>query len=320
MGNISEKRIIIDTDPGVDDAQAIMFAFSSPEVRIEALTTVAGNVPVENTLKNALVILELCHAGEFPVSPGASRALIQKSHSSSNIHGSTGLGEAVLPDPTRNRDPRHAVNLLADTINAAPGKITLVTIGPLTNLALAIRLDPVIASRVKEAVIMGGAIKEPGNVTPQAEFNIFADPHAAHIVFHSGLPITLVPLDVTSKVVLSRQAVEHIAAIPSPISRFFGDSTRTYLDFYKKYEGIDGCLMHDPLAMAVAFMPELVKTRELPVDVDISGGVSMGSTFADFSPRRGAVPNMKVALEVDSTRFLDLFISRIEALCWKFAD
>ena len=317
MVAFQRKRIIIDTDPGVDDAHAMLLAMASPELQIEAMTSVAGNASVEQTTNNALAILELLKADHVAVARGMRRPLVQDNHFSTFVHGESGLGGAVLPAPTRHPEHRHAVDFLIDRITASSGEITLVAIGPLTNLALAIRREPDLVNAVKEVIIMGGAIKEPGNVTPQAEFNIHCDPHAAHIVFHSGMPITLVPLDVTSRVAMTRQDVDRISAIPSPIARFFTESSISYLEFYKKYEGMDSCLIHDPLALAIAFAPDLVQTRDLLVDVDISGGVSMGRTFADFSPRRSPHPNMKVALEVDAKRFLDIFLGRIENLCQK---
>ncbi len=187
-------------------------------------------------------------------------------------------------------------------------------IGPMTNLALAIRKEPRIVQALKELVIMGGAIRSGGNVTPLAEFNIYADPHAAHIVFHSGIPITLIPLDVTYKCLLTTADVERLNKINSPIARFVRDATAVYMDFYKKYENFDGCALHDPLTLATIIAPELFTFEEHHVDVDISGGVSTGKTFADFMKVSKKPANMKVALDVRGRDFVELFIERMESL------
>jgi purine nucleosidase len=320
MQTAEKKHVIIDTDPGIDDALAFLLALASPEIEVEALTTVAGNCRVEDTTRNALCVLDLVHANTIPVARGVERPLIQTLQFSGSVHGDTGLGYAVLSPPSRKAAPLHAVNMLIEKILAAPGDITLVAIGPLTNVALAIRREPRVAKLVKEVVIMGGAIKVPGNVTPQAEFNIHSDPHAAAVVFHSGMPLTLVPLDVTSQVILTGSDIAKLRKIPSPIARFVADSNQQYLEFHQKVENFDGCLVHDPLALAVAFAPDLVQTQDLYVDVDISGGVSMGCTFADFFPTRSPRPNMKVALEVDSKRFISMLLERVNSLCQQFPD
>ena len=320
MQAAAKKRIIIDTDPGIDDALAFLLALASPEIEVEALTTVVGNCSVDDATRNAICVLDLVHANHIPIARGVERPLIQTLVYSGNVHGDNGLGYAVLPPPSRKATPIHAVDLLIEKITAAPGEITLVTIGPLTNVALAIRHEPRLAMLLKDMVIMGGAIKQPGNVTPNAEFNIHSDPHAAAIVFHSGIPITLVPLDVTSQVILKGSVLEKLRKIPSPIARFVVDSNQQYLEFHQKFENVDGCLVHDPLALAVAFAPDLVQTQDLYVDVDISGGVSMGRTFADFFPARSPKPNMKVALGVDARRFMWLLLERVNSLCLQFPD
>jgi len=312
------KRIIIDTDPGIDDSLAILLALASPEVRLEALTVVNGNCAATQGATNALSILELAGRPEIPVALGSTLPLVQPLLLAPETHGDIGLGYARLPPPETRIVSQRGVDLLVERVMGSPGEITLVAIGPLTNLALAIRLEPQFVPAVKEVIIMGGAIRHGGNTTPLAEFNTYCDPHAAHIVFHSGLPLTLVPLDVTYQVVLTKNDIDRLLAIPSPISRFIADATRFYMEFHDEYQAIEGCVINDPLALALCFAPELVDYEELYVNVDIFGGVSLGKTYADFYRLEGKDPNMQVALGVRARQFIELFISRMETLCRQF--
>jgi len=308
-------RIIIDTDPGVDDALTFLLALASPEIELEALATVHGNIGIEKTTRNSLAVLELANARHIPVARGCSLPLVSELRNSGEaVHGQSGIGRAILPEPQSKVVDRHAIDFLIGRILAEPNQITLFTIGPMTNLALAIRKEPRIVPALKGLVAMGGAIRQGGNVTPLAEFNIHADPHAAHIVFHSGIPMTLIPLDVTYKCLLTSADVERLNKIDSPIARFVSDATATYMGFYRKYEGFDGCVLHDPLTIAAIIAPELLTIEEHYVDVDISGGVSMGNTFADFMKVSKKPANMKVALDVRGREFVELFIERMEAL------
>lgn len=204
-------RIILDTDPGIDDALALFLALASPEVTLEAVTTVQGNVSVEQTTYNALTLLTLAGRTDIPVAYGSAEPLVRKRVDAAHVHGQNGLGDITLPEPTIASVEQQAVDLIIEKIMRNPGEITLVPIGPLTNIALAVRREPRIAQHVREVVIMGGAVRVPGNVTPSAEFNIFADPHAAHVVFHAGWPLRLVSLDVTTRVSMHRQQVETLA-------------------------------------------------------------------------------------------------------------
>ena len=308
------KRIIIDTDPGIDDALAILLALASPELSLEALTVTIGNCSTPQGVINALSVLELAHAAHIPVAPGLDRPLIQPLLTAPETHGNTGLGYAQLPPPHQPAANQHAVDLLIERIMAAPGEITLVAIAPLTNLAMAIRREPALVEAVREVIIMGGAIRHEGNTTPLAEFNVYVDPHAAHIVYHSGLPITLVPLDVTYQCILTQTDVDRLLAIDSPITRFVADSTRFYMEFHDEYQGIEGCVINDPLALALTFMPDLVETSPLHVTVDIHSPLSLGKTMADFYRMWDKAPNMQVALKVQPRRFIELFLERIENL------
>lgn len=312
---MSLKRLIIDTDPGIDDALAILLALASPELSVEGLTVVSGNCTARQGVQNALGVLALAGFPDIPVHIGAEVPLVQPLLIARETHGERGLGYAKLPEPSRQPASRHAVDFLIDTVLANPDEITIVAIGPLTNLALAIRLEPRFAAAVKELVIMGGAIKHGGNTTPLAEFNVYCDPHAAHIVFHAGMPVTLVPLDATYQTLLTQADVQRLLEISSPVSRFIDQSTRFYMEFHDEFQFLNGCVINDPLALALTFAPELVDLQPLYVDVDLSGGVSMGKTYADFFRMWQKPPNMQVAMDVRARAFIELFLERIRPLC-----
>ncbi len=308
------KRILIDTDPGIDDALAILLALASPELKLEGLSVVHGNCSADQGTLNALSILELANATHIPVATGCQLPLVQPTLLAPETHGDTGLGYAKLPRPGTKPAVQHGSDFLIEQIMAAPGEITLAAIGPLTNLALAMRKEPRIIEAVKEIYIMGAAIRHEGNTTPLAEFNTYVDPHAAHIVFHSGAPITLTPLDVTYDCILTESDVQRLQKIDSPISTFIADSTRFYMEFHDEHQKIKGCIINDALTLAVTFMPELCDYQDLYVDVDISGGVSMGNTFADFYNLTKQPANLKVALGVRARDFIELFLARMENL------
>jgi purine nucleosidase len=311
---MNPKRILFDTDPGIDDALAILLALASPELKVEGISVVHGNCSVDQALTNALSILELAHATQIPVSRGFELPLVQPSLLAPETHGNTGLGYAQLPAPKKKAVTQHSADFLIDTIMSAPGEITLVCIGPLTNVAVAIRKEPRIVQAVKDVIIMGAAIRHQGNTTPLAEFNVYVDPHASFMVYHSGMPITLVPLDVTYQCILTHDDVNRLLKIKSPMTQFVADATRFYMEFHDEYQKIDGCVINDPLALALTFAPELCDYEEHFVDVDISGGVSMGKTFADFYKMTNKPANMKVALNVRPRDFMELFIERIGRL------
>jgi purine nucleosidase len=311
---MAPKRIIIDTDPGVDDALTFLLALASPEIQVEALTITQGNVTVEKGARNALSVLELLNASHIPVAQGCSLPMVGPLLASDHVHGGSGLGNANLPEPKTKQVPQHAIDYLIERFTAEPGEISLFAIGPLTNVALAIRKEPRFAEAVKEMVIMGGAIREGGNITPQAEFNIYCDPHAAHVVFHSGIPITLIPLDVTHRCMLYAKQIKQLNQGENPITRFIAEATETYINFTKAKTGIVGCALHDPLTLGTIIAPDLLTFEEHYVDVDISSGPSMGSTFADFYHTTGKSPNMKVALDVRGDEFVKLFLQCMETL------
>src|SRR5215213_5528647 len=308
------KKILFDTDPGIDDACAILLALASPELSIEGLSIVHGNCSLEQGTTNALSVLELANAGDIPVAQGCELPLVQPSLLAPETHGDTGLGYANLPAPYAKPTGQHGIDFLIEKILAAPGEIILVAIGPLTNVALAIRQEPRLVEALKQIIIMGGALRSEGNTTALAEFNTFVDPHAAQIVYHAGIPTTLVPLDVTYQCILTRDDVKRLQKIDSPITTFVAESTRFYMEFHDEYQKIEGCVINDPLALALTFMPELCTYQELPVEVDLSGGISTGKTIADFYNYGKKPANMKVALKVRARGFIDLFVERIEKL------
>ncbi|HEX5807542.1 MAG TPA: nucleoside hydrolase [Anaerolineales bacterium] len=308
------KQILFDTDPGIDDACAILLALASPELSLEGLSIVHGNCSLEQGTRNALSVLALAGAGQIPVARGCELPLVQPSLLAPETHGNSGLGYAQLPEPRLTPIAQHAVDFLIERVLSSPGEITLVAIGPLTNIALAIRQEPRIVVALKELVIMGGALRHEGNTTALAEFNTYVDPHAAHIVYHAGIPTTLVPLDVTYQCILTPEDVERLRRLDSPITAFVADATRFYMEFHDEYQKIEGCVINDPLALALTFAPELCTYHEFPVDVDISGGISMGKTVADFYNYEKKPANMRVALGVRARDFMELFLDRIERL------
>jgi purine nucleosidase len=311
---MNQKRIILDTDPGIDDSLAILLALASPEISLEGLSVVHGNSSTAQGTINALSVLELAKASHIPVYQGCDLPLVQPSLLAAETHGEQGIGYAKLPAPQAQPQAQKGSDFLIEKIMSAPGEITLVAIGPLTNVALAIRQEPRIVENVKEVFIMGGAMRHEGNTTPLAEFNTYVDPHAAHIVFHSGMPITLTPLDVTYECIFLKEDLNRLLKINSPITKFVSDATRFYMEFHDEYQKIDGCVINDPMTMALTFMPEICDYQDLYVDVDISTGVGLGNTFADFYNYDKKSPNMKVALGVRPRDFMELFIERMEKL------
>jgi purine nucleosidase len=308
------KRVILDTDPGIDDALAILLALASPEIHLEAVTVTAGNCSLEQGVVNALAVLELAGASDTPVAAGVPVPLVKPVLAAPETHGDMGLGYAHLPAPRRTPVDQHAVDLIIERIMAAPKEITLVAVAPLTNIAMAIRREPRVVEAVREVIIMGGALRHQGNTTPLAEFNTYVDPHAAYIVYHSGMPITLTPLDVTYQCLLQPEDVNRLLATASPIAHFIADATRFYMEFHDSYQSIQGCAINDPLALALAFAPDLVETREYHVTVDIYSEMGLGNTVADFYNAWRRPPNVRAALDVHARRFMDLFVERMEQL------
>jgi inosine-uridine nucleoside N-ribohydrolase len=313
---IVKQRIILDTDPGIDDALALFLALASPEVQLEAVTTVSGNVPIEHTTRNALTLLELAGRADIPVARGCPRPLVVPPVLAVDVHGENGLGNVILPEPQRQPVGQHAIELLIERIMAAPGEIALVCVGPLTNVAQAVRREPRLAQTVRELVIMGGALRVPGNITPCAEFNIFADPHAAHIVLHAGWPVRLVALDVTTRTLFKRELAEQLAASGSPVTVLIKRMMDYYCDIFGQARRLDAIQMHDPLCLAAAFRPDLLTWEEAYVDVELAGSLTLGETVGFFAGSGKLLPhspNVLASVDVDRESFIDLYVERIRA-------
>jgi purine nucleosidase len=309
-----QHRIILDCDPGIDDALAIFLALASPEIQFEAITTVNGNVPVEFTTRNALALLELTDRADIPVARGCARPLLNTPVLADEVHGTNGLGGVILPEPHLQPLEKHATDVIIETVMAAPGEITLVATGPLTNLAVALQREPRLAQAVREVVIMGGAVRVPGNITPCAEFNIFVDPHAAHVVLHAGWPLRIVSLDTTEQTLLKREPIVQLAASGKPILELMRGMIDYYCDIFGGARGFDAIHMHDPLCMAAVFRPDLITWEEAYVDVELTGTLTMGETvgyFARSDKPLPHAPNARVSVAVDAENFIQLFIERI---------
>jgi inosine-uridine nucleoside N-ribohydrolase len=297
--------IIFDTDPGVDDAQAIAIALRHPEIELLGMTTTYGNVDVETATHNALLLAEL--AGQaIPVAQGAAGPLIKPRHPApAHIHGANGLGNIELPKVKGKADPRSAAQFIVDTVNARPGDVTLVAVGPVGNLAAALQLDPGLIVKVRQVVIMGGSIREGGNVTPVAEANMFNDPDAAARVLTAGWPLTLVGLDVTHRCVLTQSHMDRIeTGLGGPLGRVLAESYAFYRDFYREFLGIDGCCPHDSCALAWLLRPELFTTGRGHLGVATSGIAEGQTVFAPegrgfIETRWSSSPVVEVCLGVD---------------------
>jgi inosine-uridine nucleoside N-ribohydrolase len=304
-------RIILDTDPGIDDALALFLALASPEIQLEAITTVTGNVHVDLTTYNALSLLTLAGRMDIPVARGCAYPLLTQSVDAAHVHGDNGVGGVSLPEPAIQPVAQHAVDLIIERILDAPDVITLVAVGPLTNIALALRHEPGIAQKVREVVIMGGALRVPGNVTPAAEFNIYADPHAAHAVFHAGWPIRLVSLDVTTRVLMTREQIATLAQDGGKVKTAIQQMMAYYFDIFAPSSGTAHFQMHDPLCLASVFAPDLITWEPAYVDVELAGSLTLGETVAYFKQSTQQKPNVLASVDVKAERFLDLFLERI---------
>jgi inosine-uridine nucleoside N-ribohydrolase len=274
------RKLIIDTDPGIDDAMAVFLALGAPELELIGLTAIFGNVPVELATTNALRLLEIGGRGDIPVATGADRPLVSDYHGPvPYIHGEDGQGNLFLPPPTTRAVPLTAAEFIVQQVRRYPGEVTLVAIGPLTNLALALELDPEIATLTQEVVIMGGNAFVPGNASPTAEANIRNDPEAADIVFGADWPVTMVGLDVTHKVQMTRLQISACAELASPLGRHVAAIAPLYCDFYAKTYSLDGIYVHDSSAIAYVINPTIFTVERWPVRVDTSSGISRGKTW-----------------------------------------
>lgn len=307
-------RVILDTDPGIDDALAILLLAASSEISLEAITVTHGNTTVDKCAKNALQIAELCNLINVPIARGASEPLVKSLSVAEETHGDGGLGYAVLPEPALKLSTLPAVELIINLVHKFPGEITLLCIGPMTNLALAILRDPSIVPLIKNVVSMGGTIHAPGNATPSSEYNVFCDPHAFDVVIRAGLKFTLVPLDVTYECLFQKRHMDRIQSKNPVIRKFIDDSTRFYMEFHDEYQSIEGCAINDPLAAAILIKPDLVQYADYYVNVELKGDHNVAKTSADHFKATGKAANSKVAMKVNVEAFMDFFIERVNTL------
>lgn len=309
------RAVILDCDPGQDDAVAILLALASPEeIELLAITAVAGNVPLALTERNARQVVELTRRRDVPVFAGCSRPILKPLETATEVHGETGLNGVTLPEPRLPLAPRHAVDAIVDLVmGRPPGTVTLCPTGPLTNLALAIVKEPAIVPRLAEIVLMGGA-KDLGNVTPAAEFNFWVDPHAARVVFECGAPITMIGLDLTHQVLVTGPRLARIRAIGTPLAA----AVVGFLEFFNRYDmeryRIPGAPLHDPCVIAHLLRPDLFEGRRCRVDIETEGRWCQGRSVVDWWGRSSLPANALVLTEADADGFFDLLVERLARL------
>ena len=313
---MSARKIIIDSDPGQDDAVAILLALASPEdIDVLGITAVAGNVPLALTAKNARMICELGGRPDIPVYAGCDRPLGRALVTAEHVHGKTGLNGPVLPDPVMPLQDGHAVDFIIETLRAQDsGAVTLCPLGPLTNIAMAFEKAPDIADRVASVVLMGGAYFEVGNITPAAEFNIYVDPQAADIVFKSGVEITVMPLDVTHKALVTKPRNDAFRALGTRVGSAVAEMTDFFERFDKEKYGSDGAPLHDPCVVAHLIKPGLFTGRHINVEIETRSELTMGMTVADWWRVTDRAPNATFMGDVDADGFFDLLTERLARL------
>jgi purine nucleosidase len=310
------RKVIIDTDPGQDDAAAIMLALGSPdEIEVLGITTVAGNVPVALTSKNARITCDFANRKDIKVFAGCEKPIKRQLVTAEHVHGATGLDGPELFEPETPLQPQHAVDFIIDTLRNEPaGTVTLCPLGALTNIATALTRAPDIASRIQEIVLMGGAYFEVGNITPAAEFNIYVDPEAAEIVFKSGIPIVMIPLDLTHKVLTLKARVNRIRALGTPAAVALADM----LDFFERFDivkyGSDGGPLHDPNVIAYLVKPSLYDGRMCNVEIETGSELTLGMTVVDWWQVTQRKHNALVLKDVDADGFFDLLTERVARL------
>jgi pyrimidine-specific ribonucleoside hydrolase len=302
--------VIVDCDPGHDDALAILLALARPELDLLAITTVAGNAPLAATTRNALRVLTLLGRTDIPVAAGAPCPLLRPLHVADDVHGTSGLDGADLPEPVVTVRPESALELLRATLEASPVPVTLIPTGPLTNIALLARTYPRLLDRVARICLMGGAVGE-GNTTASAEFNIWADPEAAAIVFDCGRPITMIGLDVTHEARMTHADADRLAALGNRTGRVFADLLRFFARFHLERYGWDGSPIHDAVAVAHVAVPGLVTTRPYHVDVETTSELTRGRTVVDTYGLTGRAANAEVGVAIDRARFVELIVEAV---------
>jgi len=312
---VEQKKIIIDTDPGHDDAIAILLALASPELNVLGVTCVAGNVPLHHTARNALLICELANRHDMKVFAGCDRPMVRKLVTAEAIHGETGLDGPTWEQPKMELQDQHAVDWLIQTLmDADDGEITLCPVGPLTNIAMALVREPRIASKVDQIVSMGGGYFVGGNVTPAAEFNIYVDPHAAEVVYRSGIPIVAMPLDVTHKALMTEDWIQSLQNLGTEV----GTKSAQLLSFYNRFDleryGMAGSPVHDPATIAYLINADLYTGKDVYVEIETRSSLTMGMTVVDYWGARRKEPNCLWVSEVDDDGFFQLMYERLATL------
>lgn len=313
-GHNNARPVILDCDPGHDDALAILLAAASPELKVLGITTVCGNTTLANSTRNALRLVNFANLG-IPVARGAAKPLLREPSLDVPrvIHGESGLDGPEIPESPRGPVEESAVEFIVRTLRESDRKITLIPTGPLTNIATVLLAAPDVKDKVEEIVLMGGALLHAGNITSAAEFNIYADPEAAKIVFHSGIPITMVGLDATMKCVLTDDIIAEIRAMGTPVPVLAADLLDFYNSTIKRHYSEAGGSLHDPLAVAVVLDRTLVDTRLMYVDVETQSELTRGETVGDVWGITGHDPNVEVCLDADGDRFFEMLIDRLRA-------
>lgn len=309
------QKIILDCDPGCDDAVAMLLAWGSPVLELVAVTTVAGNQSIDKVTRNALAVAELGGMKDLIVAKGCARPLVRQSAGNSAfIHGESGLGGQILPEPRHSLDQRSGAQVIIDTIMHHPPKtITLVPTGPLTNIALAVRMQPEIVQRVKQVVLMGGGA-HGGNQTAVAEFNILSDPEAAYVVFNEPWPLVMLGLDVTLKALATSEVTARLAKVGTRPAKFVCGIIDFYGQSYKRERGLAAPPLHDPCAVACVIEPSIFTLRSVPVDIELDGSLTRGMTVCDFRTPSPANCHTRVALDLDRARFWDLVVDALERI------
>ena len=310
------KKIILDCDPGQDDAVALALAMAAKdEIEILGVTTVAGNVPLNLTQRNARIMCEMCHRSDVKVYAGAEKPMAQELVTAEHVHGKSGLDGIEIYEPSHSLEEKHAIDFIIESCLAAEyNSLILVPTGPLTNIGLAIDREPGILPKIKEIVLMGGARKEAGNITPSAEFNIYVDPEAAKLVLQCGRPIVMMSLDVTHQVLTTQKRVDTIRNLDSSV----GEGIAALIEFYERYDEekyhLDGAPLHDPCTVAYLLKPELFKFKNVNVEIETGGTFTRGTTVVDYWEVTDRIPNVQWAYEVDDEGFFDLlnqYLSKI---------
>lgn len=305
-----KHKIILDCDPGHDDAIAILLAARHPEIELVGITTVAGNQSVEKTTRNALKVCSLANIRQVPIAMGMDRPLVRPAKHAPDIHGESGMDGPHIPEPDIELDPRHGVDMLIDLLLDSDGDITLVPTGPLTNIAAAMRRAPAIIPKIAAISLMGGAIGL-GNVTPAAEFNIHTDPEAAEIVFGCGRPITMVPLEVTHQALATQEVTARLRAAQRPVATFAADLLVFFADTYHNVFGFPAAPVHDPCAVAAVIDPTILRAHSMRVEIETTGVWTAGRTVCDVYGKLGKEPNARVGYALEVGRFWEMVLSTI---------